>query len=335
VSRPPDSALVLTAGLGSRLRPLTLVRAKAAVPIGGTPLVCRILSWLADQGVRHAVLNLHHRAETITREVGDGASLGLDVRYSWEPLLLGSAGGPRHALDLMNADRFFVVNGDTLTDLNLEALADRHAQLGALVTMALIENPAPARYGGVVVGDDGWIRGFTRSGGDAGGHHFIGAQIVEAEAFADLPDGEPAESVNGLYRDLLEPQRSRLGGFVSRAGFLDVGTPRDYLDTVRTLTGSGERAIVGTESIVDPSATVTRSVIWDRVTIGAGADLTDCVVADDVRIPPGARLARCVVVAGGVDEIHPGEIRSGNLLIAPLANESTLPPVVTLDDRVS
>ena len=99
-------ALVLTAGLGTRLDPITRLLAKAAVPLGGVTLIERVLGYLVSQGVTDVVLNLHHRPETIAAVVGDGAHIGpqgLRVRYSWEPRLLGSAGGPRHALPLLDA----------------------------------------------------------------------------------------------------------------------------------------------------------------------------------------------------------------------------------------
>src|SRR4051812_32950178 len=105
------------------MRPLSDVRAKAAVPVAGEPLVRRSLAWLQSQGVRDVVLNLHHRPETITTIVGDGSDLGVRVRYSWEqPRVLGSAGGPRQALPLIDgsaADPLLIVNGDTLTDVDL------------------------------------------------------------------------------------------------------------------------------------------------------------------------------------------------------------------------
>ena len=106
----PWPALVLTAGLATRLQPLSAVRAKAALPVAGEALVLRILRWLKRSGVTRVVLNLHHRAETITREVGDGAAIGLDLRYSWETAILGSAGGPARAIPLLDADRFLIVN---------------------------------------------------------------------------------------------------------------------------------------------------------------------------------------------------------------------------------
>src|SRR5262245_23491127 len=129
-------ALVLAAGLATRLRPLSFVRAKAAVPVAGEPLIRRILRSLADAGVTDAVVNLHHLPHTLTRVVGDGSDLGVRVRYSWETPVLGSAGGPRHALPLIGDSPFLIVNGDTLIDADVCALAADHAQSGALVTMA-------------------------------------------------------------------------------------------------------------------------------------------------------------------------------------------------------
>src|SRR5436190_13329953 len=98
-------ALVLAAGLGSRLRPLTQARAKAAAPVDGEPLARRAIRWLVGHGVRDLVVNLHHKPESIAAAVGDGSDLGALVRYSWESPILGSAGGPRHALPLLLGGR--------------------------------------------------------------------------------------------------------------------------------------------------------------------------------------------------------------------------------------
>src|SRR5207244_3507808 len=114
-------------GLGTRLRPLTEVCAKAAIPVAGEPSIRRIVVWLAGHGVDDVVLNLHHRPETIAAVAGDGGDLGVRVRYSWEqPVVLGAAGGPRQALAIVGADVFFLINGDTLTDLDLGAFCQAH-----------------------------------------------------------------------------------------------------------------------------------------------------------------------------------------------------------------
>lgn len=293
-------ALVLTAGLGTRLRPLSLVRAKAALPVGGDALVRRILRWLHGAGVRRVVVNLHHKAETITGRLGDGRDLGLEIRYSWEDPVLGSAGGPRHALPLLDAERFLIVNGDTLTDVDLGALARDHQESGALVTMAVTPGDT-ARYGGVCVDDAGNVTGFERAGstggagapGVPGAFHFIGVQAVEARAFADVPDNVPSEIVRWLYPRLIATAWGSVRAFVSRSEFLDIGTPADYAATVATLAAREGKALDrGADVSIAPSAHVERSILWDRVHVQAGARVVDCVVADDVVIPEGARYER-------------------------------------------
>src|SRR5688500_3924817 len=148
-------ALVLTAGLATRLRPLSLVRAKAALPVAGQPLVVRIIRWLRANGVADVVLNLHHKPETLTRLIGDGRHLGVRARYSWEAPVLGSAGGPKRAAPILGASRFLVVNGDTLTTLELAPLLAEHERSGAMVTMAGVRNRAPEKYSGLKAGPGG------------------------------------------------------------------------------------------------------------------------------------------------------------------------------------
>lgn len=298
-------ALVLAAGLGTRLHPLTLARAKAAAAVDGEPLARRTVAWLVSQGFSDLVVNLHHKPHTITAALGDGRDLGARIRYSWENPVLGSAGGPRHALPLLldgAAERTAViVNGDTLTSVDLAAMIDAHRRSGALVTMALIPNPRPDKYGGVLLDGYGAVTGFTRRGSHETSFHFIGPQVIETEAFLSLEDGVPAESVLGLYPRLMEARRGAVIGFVSDASFHDIGTPADLLQTSLDLAardGRCDRPRWGRDCLVDPSATVSRSVLWDRVRIGAGATLDECVVADDVVIPAGASYSRCAIAKG-------------------------------------
>lgn len=330
------AALVLTAGAGTRLWPLTALRAKPAVPVAGTPLVRRILAWLARQGLRHVVLNLHHLPDSIAAVVGDGSDLGLRVRYSWEQPLLGSAGGPRHALPLLDADRFWIVNGDTLADVDLAAVADRHARTGALVTMALVPNPRPDKYGGVIVRND-WVTGFTPPGAGEPTYHFIGVQIAEARVFADLPDGEPAESVSAVYRAMLAASERAIGAHVCDATFRDIGTPVDYLRTSLELARRGSTItdrlggpapsgpssvdtarLIGARSRIAPGARLARTVVWDDVVIEDGVELADCVVGDGARVAAGARFANRVLVPAARVERRPGAERVGDLLVTPL-----------------
>jgi NDP-sugar pyrophosphorylase family protein len=366
-------ALVLTAGLGTRLRPLTYLRAKAAVPVNGETLARRAVRWLASQGITDLVLNLHHHPESITASVGDGFDLGARVRYSWEQPLLGSAGGPRHALPLLidrterdaasqapnpepristfesrgpspdspayTAERlrrglavartdgtasgggrtFVIINGDTITDVDLTAMARRHVASGALVTMALIPNPQPEKYGGVVVSDSEIVTGFTRAGATRENYHFIGVQFAEARTFADLADGVPAESVNALYPRLMASEPGSIAAFISSASFQDIGTPADYLRTsVQLAQEEGDRLAAGRNVQVAASATVRGTAVWDDVVIGAHATLIDCIVGDGARIPDRAKYERCAIVPAGERSPVAGERIDGGLLVAAL-----------------
>ena len=312
--------MVLTAGLGTRLGPLSDLKAKPALPVAGVPLAGRILRWLAEGGVADAVLNLHHRPESITAAIGDGSAFGVRVRYSWEPRVLGSAGGPARALPILDADQFFVVNGDTLTDLDLTSLAALHRSSGAAVTMAVVPNPDPLHYGGVTVDADGRITGFSAPGPGNRGWHFIGVQAVNGLVFAGLNPDEPANTVSGIYRAMIASQPGAIRAMTSAAAFFDIGTAADYLATCLAFgrtEGLGE-VLAGARAAVHAGARVTRSVLWDDVVVADGAALDECVVADGVRIPAGLRLSRRVVVPRGHRRPGAGAESAGDLLLTPL-----------------
>jgi mannose-1-phosphate guanylyltransferase len=311
-------ALVLTAGLATRLRPLSFVRAKAALPVAGEPLARRILRALRDAGVTDAVLNLHHLPHTLTGRIGDGADLGVRVRYSWEVPVLGSAGGPRHALPLVGAPTFLIVNGDTLTDVDVGAVVAAHRRYAPLVTMAVIPNTEPDKYGGVVVDGDGIVTGFVRRGASQPSHHFIGVQVAEAEAFAALPDNVPHESVGALYPALMETRRGAIRAYVCAAEFMDIGTPADYLETALRLAGGGApAATAGARTRIHPEARVERSILWDDVEVGEGALLRECVVADGARVPAETSWVG-VTIRRAEGALADGERRIGDLAIASL-----------------
>jgi NDP-sugar pyrophosphorylase family protein len=312
-------ALVLTAGLATRLRPLSFVRAKAALPIGDRAIVQRILQWLAGHGVRAAVLNLHHLPHTITRTVGDGAGEGVRVRYSWEMPVLGSAGGPRRALPLLEGSTFLIVNGDTLTNINVGNLVDAHRESGALLTMAVIPNREPAKYGGVVIAHDGRVTGFTRAGSTERSFHFIGVQVAEAAVFAPLPDNMPAESVKDLYPTLIATRPGSIRAFVTDAEFFDVGTPRDYFDTCMRFRAREPKEPPGSR-IPDPGSLLQDCIVWNDVEIDPRARLRRCILTDGVRVPAGAWENTIIRRADG--DLLANEQRVNDLAIAPIDGTS-------------
>jgi len=303
-------ALLLTAGLGTRLRPLTDVRAKPAIPVAGEPIVRRIIRRLSSHGVDDVVLNLHHRPETLTTAVGDASDLGVRARYSWEqPRILGSAGGPRLARSILGTDRFWIVNGDTLTDVDLDAVAAAHASAGARVTLALVPNREFLRYGGVQLDADHRVVGFTRRGPAAeGSYHYIGVQLVDADVLDAVTPGEPANSIGGVYDALIVSQPGAIRGFVTGASFFDVGTPSDYWRTSAAFgdaasAGAAASPTVGRRAQIDPTARVSGSILWDDVRIERDVVLEECIVTDRVLVPRGAVHRREILVRGDDDQL--------------------------------
>lgn len=285
------SALLLAAGRGTRLDPLTRLVAKPAVPLGDRTLVEHVLRWLHDQGITNAVVNLHHRPDTITRVLGDGSHLGLPVRYSWEREILGSAGGPRRALPLLDSDPFVIVNGDTLCDFDLRPMLEAHRASGAAVTMALVPNQHTAHYNGVLLDDDDVVTGFIPRGHSEPSWHFVGVQVVNHRVFEPLEVDVPAETVAGIYRDLLVAAPGSIRGWRVSTSFIDIGTPRDYLAAaLRQPDGLPEGVAV------PESSSLTRCAVWPGVTIEDNVRLEDCVVAGPLSVPCGLEARAAIIV---------------------------------------
>lgn len=312
----PFVALVLTAGLGTRLRPLSHIRAKPAIPLDGVPMVLRILTWLASLGIEEAILNLHHRPETITRLVGNGEAVGLRVRYSWEDPILGSAGGPRRAFKLTDAHELLVVNGDTLTDPDVPSLIEAHRTSGALATLAVIEQPPGARYGGVRANEDGSYAGTADRGQ---GWHYVGVQMVRREALDSIEDGESASTIGGVYEELARRRPGSVRLFPTRASFLDIGTPETYLAACLAV---GRDVTFGERCRVAPSTQLSRCVMWDDVVIENSVSLSECIVGDRVVVPSGSRYHRAVLVRACDVPPDAHDRLEGDLLVAPLGGRA-------------
>ena len=214
----------------------------------------------------------------------------------WEqPVVLGSAGGPRLALPILGADTFFIVNGDTLTDVDLSAMAAAHAASDARVTLALVPNREFDRYGGVVIDAEQRVTGFTPRGPKAKDTwHFIGVQVAHASVFAGLPAGRPLRSIGGTYDELVHGGRGAVRAFCCEAQFWDVGTAADYWRTSQALSASGVDA--GKRTQIDTSARVTASILWDDVEVGADAVVDRCIIADGVRVPAGAAYRETILL---------------------------------------
>ena len=229
--------------------------------------------------------------------------------------MLGSAGGPRHALPLVEGESLLIVNGDTLCDLPVRALWEAHDASGALVTLGLMPHPVPGRYGGVVLDVDvdpsmtspsrarvpatplpaclasGAVTGFVPRTSAVPSVHFPGIQLVRREVLAGLPDDTPAESVAEVYPRLIASMPGSVRGVVFDATFDDVGTVEDYRRTCRALAGDAEGNVIDARAHVSPSATLRDCVVWPEAIVPDGCVLSDVVVTGHVPLAPGTRLS--------------------------------------------
>jgi NDP-sugar pyrophosphorylase family protein len=243
--------------------------------------------------------------------VGVGAQMGLHVRYSWENPVLGSGGGPRRAFSLTSADELLVLNGDTLIDVDLDALVAAYRATDALVMLAVTDHPHPNRYGGVAIDSDGRYTGTT---GPGQGLHFVGAQVVGREAFAALPDGVPAATIGGVYDALARARPGSVRGFRTRASFVDIGTPDTYVEACVALSGDITR---GARCQVAATSQLSRCVLWDDVVIEDDVSLTECVVCDRVTVARGSRYHRAVLLRPGDAPLGPHDRIDQHLHVAP------------------
>lgn len=306
-------AIILCAGLGTRLRPLTDRTAKPAVPLLGRPLVGYPLALLKAAGFARVCLNTHWQPEAMRRAAeSEAAPLGLTLDVSHEPRILGTGGalGQARERGLVRRDRPLVVlNGDVLFDVDLERVLRAHLESGAAATMVLRRMPAGASYSPVEADAQGRIHRIGRYGtpGPGPGHLFTGVHVLSAAALDRLPPGESGV-VETVYAPLLA-EGARVQAVFEQGLWLDLGDPRGYLEAHLALLagtsplGALERLGILTrpvrgvspDAVVAADAIVARSSIGSGAVVGAGAHVEDSVVWPGSRVEAGEELRRTIV----------------------------------------
>lgn len=233
-------AMVLAAGAGTRLRPLTDTCPKPMLPIAGRPLLERTLRWLRGYGVAEAALNLHHLPSVVTGALGDGAALGMRLRYSFEPELRGTAGA-LHGFDGFFDQPFLVIYGDMLLDIDLDELTSFHQSRGALMTLALKRTATPWSQGMVERAADGRVLRFVEkpAAWDGGDTANAGVYICQPELLTHVP-----RATCDFGHDII-PALLRAGspvyGRLASGYLLDIGTPDAYQQAQQDWRGRDER----------------------------------------------------------------------------------------------
>jgi NDP-sugar pyrophosphorylase family protein len=245
---PPRSgkarAMILAAGLGTRLRPITEHTPKPLVPLAGHPLIAYGLGLLRANGIEDVVVNVHHLRDQVMTKLGDGSRYGVRIHYSIEEHLLDTGGGIRHAAELLDDGPVVVLNGDVVSEVPLADVLHRHEHTGALVTLVLRDDPQAARYGLFAIDASSRIRRFLGEGDsspDLPQYMFASVQVIAPELVARMPQDRPFGTMREFYPALFRAG-APLFGYVYEGRWYTADTRADLAAADKALSGEGSPA---------------------------------------------------------------------------------------------
>jgi len=300
-------AMILAAGFGTRLFPLTIDRTKPAIPFLGKPLVGYVAEYIGRFGIRDIVVNLHHQPDSVIAALGDGSRFGVNIHYTREePNILGTAGALDNAREFLEDETFLVINGKIITDIDIAAALKTHNSSGAVATMVLKPNVKRERFTVVDV-DKGLVTGFgdyaqplTEEEIRDADHEpeapmmFTGIHILEPRVFDYIPRGVYSDIVPTFYSPALT-KREKVAAYITDGEWYELSTIPRYLDiSLRMM--NGKDVHLGTGCSIADSTMVRDSILWDNVTVGEGTSLYRTIVADGVTIPSGEHFENVAIV---------------------------------------
>lgn len=327
-------AMILAAGFGTRLWPLTVGRTKPAIPFLNRPLIAFSVEYLRQYGIEELIVNLHHEPASVRDQIGDGSQFGVRINYSIEePEILGTSGALDNVREQLMDGTFIVMNGKIITDIDLGAALKTHRERGAIATLVLRPNAKYERFSEVVITGDGRIdkfAGFPNPQSAVPNPQsplmFTGIHILEPEIFDFIPRNAVSDSVRDVYPAAMAAGKIVAAHVAEQSSWYELSTIERYHSiSMEFLAREGRDVIADAGSRIDPAASVTRSILWKRARVEAGARLTDCIVGDDVTIPAGANFSRSVIFAAESaplsqrpEKALPGRIED-NLLVVSFA----------------
>ncbi|CAN5597200.1 hypothetical protein BH24ACI2_BH24ACI2_10690 [soil metagenome] len=303
-------AMILAAGFGTRLFPLTIDRTKPAIPFLGKPLVGYVAEYVAKFGFKDVVVNLHHQPESVKKALGGGEDFGVKIHYSIEqPKILGTAGALDNARHLLEDETFLIVNGKIITDIDISKAIETHKKSGALATMVLKENPKRERFT-IVETKDNFVTGFGDFPENSGQLKekqiqnpkskiqnplmFTGIHILEPRVFDYIPRGVYSDIVPTFYNPAIK-NGEKIVAHITHGSWFELSTIPRYLEISLAMM-NGSNVFTGENCSISLSSQVKDSVIWDDVTIEDGAQLVKTIIADGVKIKAGEKFENAAIV---------------------------------------
>lgn len=295
-------AMILAAGYGARLWPLTADRTKPALPVLGKPLVGYVAEYLAQQGIEDAIVNLHHRPESVRAALGDGSQFGIRLQYVHEPQILGTSGALDNAREMIGTDTFVVINGKLITDIDLRSAIETHRKTIALATLVLRKNATRERFS-IVETSDGFVTRFAGMPEPASPEAvenaplmFTGIQIMESRIFNYIPPGVFSHSTVDVFPRAIA-KGERIAAHIADGMWFELSTLERYLDiSLALLSQRGLDLHTGNNVSIDPQADVRESILWNEATVEAGAKVHRAILGDGVRVRSGEVVENVAVV---------------------------------------
>ncbi len=303
-------AVILVGGEGTRLRPLTSTVPKPVVPLVDRPFIAFMLDWLVTHGIDDVIMSCGFLATSVRNVLGDGSAYGVRLRFVEEPDPRGTAGALKFAESMLD-ERFLMLNGDVLTDIDLSAQIAQHEQSGAKATLALVPVADPSAYGLVHLNEDHSVRDFVeKPSPDAIDTNLIsaGAYVLQREILELVPADRNVSIEREVWPLLIG---NGLYGFPAESYWLDIGTPERYLQgTFDIIEGNVKTAVgerLGSDWLaIDPGAqasgrVIPPAVLERGVTVAANAQVGSLVVlGEDVAVGAHATVERSVILKGAV-----------------------------------
>jgi mannose-1-phosphate guanylyltransferase len=283
-------AMILAAGLGTRLRPLTLNTPKALMPVGNVPIIDRIIEYLKTFGIRELVVNAHHHHEQIVEHLNGGRPFNINIDVRVEPDILGTGGGIKNTEDFWDNAPFIVMNGDILTNINLRKAYEAHKHSESLATLVLHDQPP---FNQIKIDDQKNITHIAEEN-LADRLAFTGIHIIDPKLMAHIPEGIFSNIIH-CYRELIRTGKPPKA-YISRGyEWRDMGTIESYVHANKeALHGKSflcspdcridssavlkDWAVIGSETVLEQGVEVRRSIIWEKVKVKKGVKVIDSIV---------------------------------------------------------
>jgi len=288
-------AMILAAGGGTRLKPLTDLCPKVLVPVVNEPVLGRVIGFLRAHGVEEIIVNAHHHYQKMVDYIKEGNRSGVRVEIRIEKEILGTGGGIKNTQDFWDQEPFIVMNGDILTDIDLRRVYEYHMKRKNLITMVLHDF---AVHNKIKVDNEMNILAIGPGTNLKGALAFTGIQVINPEVLDAMPENKNYNIVT-YYRRLIDPRKPIRGYLATGHSWVDMGTIADYMrsnfnllppEKIAIAQGCNidpdatlrEWAVIGKGCSIEKGALVKRSVLWSDVVIREGVKVVDSVVSSGV-----------------------------------------------------